>query len=63
MGPGSKNIMRRGGSLFTRCGAACACVLATTLLTCRAGHILSLEPHIAHDVEACEESAFLLTIA
>jgi quercetin dioxygenase-like cupin family protein len=28
-----------------------------------AGHILSLEPHIAHDVEACEESAFLLTIA
>jgi quercetin dioxygenase-like cupin family protein len=28
-----------------------------------AGHILSLEPHSAHDVEACEESAFLLTIA
>ena len=28
-----------------------------------AGHLLALEPAIAHDVEALEDSAFLLTIA
>lgn len=28
-----------------------------------AGHILTLEPNIAHDVEAQDDSAFLLTIA
>jgi len=27
------------------------------------GHLLALEPEIAHDVEALEDSAFLLTIA
>ncbi len=28
-----------------------------------AGHVLALDPDIAHDVEALDESAFLLTIA
>jgi len=28
-----------------------------------AGHVLSLDPDVAHDVEALDESAFLLTIA
>jgi quercetin dioxygenase-like cupin family protein len=28
-----------------------------------AGHLLTLEPHAAHDVEALEESVFLLTLA
>ncbi len=28
-----------------------------------AGHVLVLDPDVAHDVEALEESAFLLTIA
>ncbi len=28
-----------------------------------AGHLLALEPNVAHDVEAVEESVFLLTVA
>ncbi len=28
-----------------------------------AGHVLALDPDVAHDVEALDESAFLLTIA
>jgi hypothetical protein len=27
------------------------------------GHIISLDPHLSHDVEALEESALLITIA
>lgn len=36
---------------------------ANQLVDLPAGHILALEQNIAHDVEALEESAFLLTIA
>jgi quercetin dioxygenase-like cupin family protein len=28
-----------------------------------AGHVISLDPHLSHDVEALEESALLITIA
>ncbi len=66
-------VMRKGGrmeehrapgrlSIQTLTGHVRLHVLDQTI-DLPAGHVLALDPDVAHDVEALDESAFLLTIA